>query len=81
MKTYGSSYAPCSAFERAKYNDATVARMLREGAGAEAIIGQLAADKEQYLKRIIELERIAPRKILLPDGRVLIWTCPDELVP
>ena len=55
--------------------------MLKEGAGPEAIIGQLAADKEQYLKRIMELESIAPRKIVLPDGRVMVWQCPLELVP
>jgi hypothetical protein len=55
--------------------------MLRAGEGPEAIIGQLAADKEQYLKRIMELESIAPRKVVLPDGRVMIWQCPLELVP
>lgn len=69
------------AFEWAKYNDAMVAKMLKEGADLESVIAQLAADKEQYLKRIMELESIAPRKIMLPDGRVLAWQCTPELVP
>jgi len=72
---------PCEAFERAKFKDATVARMLAAGCGAEEIIGQLADDKEAYLKEVLKLSTIAPRKVTLPDGRVVVWHCPDHLIP
>jgi hypothetical protein len=70
-----------SAFNHARLNDPTVAVMLEMGKSLEAIIGQLASEKKQYLKRIVELECIAPRKIVLPGGGVMVWRCPDELVP
>lgn len=67
--------------ECARLNDVTVAKMLRQNQTLENIIGQLAAEKELYVKRIMELESIAPRKIVLLDGCVMVWRCPDELVP
>lgn len=70
-----------SEFQYAKLNDPTVYRMVEHGAPLEAIIGQLVRDKEAYLKHIVSLERIAPRKIKLPDGRVLVWTCPEDSIP
>lgn len=78
MKTLLS--LPNPLFEHAKLNDLTVATMLKAGEGPEAIIGQLVADKEQYIKRIMELEGICPRKIVLADGRVVIWQCPINLL-
>lgn len=54
--------------------------MLEMGKPLEAIIGQLYSEKKQYLKRIVELESIAPRKIVLPDGRVMVWRCPDAFI-
>lgn len=70
-----------SAWERAKFTDSTVAKMLEAGAGLESIIAQLVAEKEWGFKRIIALESIAPRKIRLPDGMVMVWHCPDDLIP
>lgn len=73
--------APCSALRRAKLTDVTVYHLLKSGASLEEVIGALVADKERLVKRIMELESIAPRKVLLPDGRVMVWRCPDELIP
>ena len=70
-----------SSFEYARLNDATVAKMLRDRRTLETIIGKLSAEKEVYFKRIIELESIAPRRITLPDGRIMVWRCPDEFIP
>ena len=55
--------------------------MLKMGKPLEDIIGELVAEKGKYLRRIMELESIAPRKIVLPDGRVMVWRCPDAFVP
>lgn len=68
-------------FERAKQCDATVNRMLKCGASLQDIIGVLAAEKERLVGRITELEGIAPKKIALKNGQVMVWHCPDELVP
>lgn len=68
-------------FGYATLNDPTVAAMLKQGDSLEAIIGQLVADKEKYIERLIHLEGIAPRKVSLPDGRVLVWRCPHNLIP
>lgn len=82
--TDGPPFAPLTGsalWERAKHNDATVAKGLKAGEGLETIIGYLAAEKEWMMKRLIALESIAPRKITLPDGRVMVWHCPDDLIP
>ena len=73
--------APCSAFDRVRLTDATVNAMLKHGRSLEETIVALVCEKNRFTKRIIELESIAPRKIVLPDGRIMMWRCPDELVP
>jgi len=59
----------------------TVSRMLRANEPLENIVGVLAREKEAYVKRIMDLESIAPRKVVMPDGKVMLWQCPAELVP
>ena len=70
-----------SAFARVRLTDATVNAMLKHGRSLEEIIVALVCEKNRFTQRIIELESIAPRKIVLPDGHVMVWRCPDELVP
>lgn len=70
----------CSAFALARHNDVTVNAMLRANACHTEIIGVMAKEKAQLLARIMELEAIAPRRITLPDGRVMVWRCPDHLL-
>lgn len=82
MNTPKDSTGGCSALiDWARYNDVTVSRMLRANEPLENIIGVLAREKEEYVKRIMELESIAPRKVVMPDGKVMLWQCPPELVP
>lgn len=64
-----------------QFNDSTVYRMMRDGMSAEAIIVALAKEKHQLMNQVAELKSIAPTKYQLPDGSVVIWRCPDELVP
>lgn len=68
-------------FDRIRLTDATVYKMLASGHSLEEIIVALVSEKEHAMQRIINLEGIAPRKIVLPDGRVAVWHCPDEFVP
>lgn len=69
------------AFEQIRQNDPTVNKMSRHGHGHIEIIVVLAQEKQQLLQKLIELSTIAPRKIKLPNGDVMIWHCPDKFVP
>lgn len=71
----------CSAFDRVRLSDVTVHEMLEHGRSLEETIVALVCEKNRFVQRILELESIAPRKIVMPDGRIMIWRCPDELVP
>lgn len=64
----------------AYHTDLTVNRMTRAGIPSEAIIATLAAEKKAMMDRILELESICPKRIMLPDGRQFIHHCPDHLV-
>lgn len=58
-----------------------VRKVLEMGGTAETCCLVLYEQLRQAQARVIDLELIAPRKVRLPDGRVLIYRCPDELVP
>ena len=68
-------------FAWAQSNDATVNAMLRRNACHTEIIATLALEKADFIKRIVELEMITPRKIRMPDGSVMIYRVPDNLIP
>ena len=72
---------PCSAFAWARYNDATVNAMLCGNACHTEIIAVLAREKADLIKRIVELELIAPKKITMPDGSVMVYRAPAHLLP
>lgn len=38
-------------------------------------------EKERLFGEVSKLSAIAPRKITLPDGKVMVWHCPDHLIP
>lgn len=75
-----SSY-PYKTFEQVRLNDSTVNKGLYMNLPYEEIIVILANQKAMLTEQMLRLESIAPRKFQLADGRVMIWHCPDELVP
>jgi len=58
----------------AEHNDGTVQKMLLAEQPPTNIIYALVKQKNQCIRRIMELEMIAPKKIALPDGSVVITT-------
>lgn len=66
---------------RAYYKDTTVNQLQRRRIVKEKIIAVLVAEKEQLRNRIVELESIAPRRMMLPDGKIVVWHCTDDLIP
>jgi len=61
--------------------DEFVRRMFQSGASFEATLVAIAVERERLVKRILELESIAPRKIQMPNGEVFVWRCPDSMIP
>lgn len=51
------------------------------GGTAEDCCVLLARQNEQLADQLAKLMLIAPRKIILQDGRIEIYRCPDDLVP
>lgn len=67
-------------FRRVFLTDGTVNRMTVCGRPMAEIVCQLADEKADLLKRLCELEMIAPRKIVV-EGKVLIYRAPAHLIP
>jgi hypothetical protein len=61
--------------------DATVKGMIQRGSSLESIVVALVRQKKDLQERLEYFMGIAPFKIVGGDGRVLIWRCPDHLVP
>lgn len=53
---------------------------MRAGLPLEAIVVALANENKRQLDRIVELELLCPRKYKC-GSNVLVWHCPNELVP
>lgn len=72
-------------FEEAICTDATVHKILKRlGSSAssyEDIIAALATEKVQLMDALIKSEAINPRKFVFPDGRVVVWRCPEHMIP
>lgn len=58
-----------------------VDRALLSGGTCEDALCALATAYDKLVDRVMLLEGIAPRKIQLSDGRVMVYQCPIELVP
>lgn len=64
-----------------RQKDPVVQRLLRAGAPLGDIIAVLSDLRAELMKRVMELESIAPKRIKTPDGSVYMWKCPADLVP
>jgi hypothetical protein len=68
-------------FEYIKLTNTIVAQTLDAGGSLEDCIVVLDAKIGLLEARLLTVLAIAPKKYRLPDGRVVVWHCPDELVP
>ena len=71
----------CTTLDDARRISPLVRNLLHSGATAETVICALVNVQTAMSARIMTLEGIAPRGIKMPDGRVMVWRCPDALVP
>lgn len=70
-----------SKFDELRQTNAIVHQTLGAGGSAEDCCVNLANHNDALIKRVMQSEAIAPRKITLDDGRTLIYRAPDNLVP
>jgi hypothetical protein len=70
-----------ASFDEVYHREPIVNCILRNGGSMEDVVVALAGERNAIIKRLEGAESIAPKKIRLPDGKVMIWRCPDELVP
>ena len=70
-----------STFEHLRRHNWTVSAIMRAGGTAEDCAVALSTIIDAQAKRIIDLEMIAPRKIRMDDGRIMVWRCPTHLLP
>lgn len=68
-------------FRKAYCTDPTVRMMVNAGAEDDEIIAKLIEIKMALIEELIKLTAIAPKAIRMPDGKVIVWRCPDHLVP
>lgn len=65
-------------FEVLQLKNPIVASILRYGGTAEDCAVALAGENARLMARIAELESLAPRRVRLPNGNILLWRAPDE---
>jgi len=61
--------------------NALLGTLFRSGATSREMILALVRQNERLASEILHLQNIAPRRYRLPDGKIVMWRCPDELVP
>lgn len=58
-----------------------VRRILQDGGEFEDVICALIQERDLLREKVMELDAIAPKKRLTSDGRIMVWHCPNELIP
>lgn len=58
-----------------------VNNILESGGDTTDCVIELVKQKENFIKEIIKLQGLVPRKIKVPEGKVAIWRCPEEFIP
>jgi hypothetical protein len=64
----------------ARQRNSVVNAVLESGGDTTDCVVHLVKQNEVLLKRILELDGIAPRKMKVGE-QTYIWHCPDDLVP
>lgn len=68
-------------FKELLLKDSLINKMFIRGASEKQMIVALANVIQELSKANMALYQIAPRKIKGPDGTVLVWRCPESMIP
>lgn len=61
-------------------NDPVINQCIKAGLSEKEIIFKLVEIINEQTKRLLELQNISPKKIMV-DGKCLVWRCPSEMIP
>lgn len=65
---------------------ASISRLVKEAGIPEVeamkmMVAALADQKLAMMKRLVVLEGLAPKRVKLPNGNIMRWDAPDDIVP
>ena len=68
-------------FEELTRKNQLVAAVMNSGGTAEDCAVALVEVNDRLKKHLMQLSSITPRRITNPDGTVMVWRCPEDLIP
>jgi len=71
----------CGSIDDAIKNNTIVYRILKHGGSLEDVICALVNQQNTMQKALMGYYMICPRKFKIEDGKIMIWRCPDEMIP
>jgi hypothetical protein len=68
-------------WEALRLESPQVHAILEAGGSAEDCCVKLAQANRRLTEKLMQLMTIAPRRIRMEDGTVMVWHCPDAAIP
>lgn len=75
------AFPSVASFEQVLLREPCIREALRRGLSLEDVIVLLVNQRNLITKKLLDVQSYAPKKMILEDGRVMLWQCPAELVP
>lgn len=72
---------PYTTLREVVLNEPLVGRIKATGGSDEDCVIAMANLVLELRSSLMKLDIIAPRKVVLSDGKVMVWHCPDHLIP
>ena len=71
---------PYSTFEEVKHKQHTVAAIISNGGNLEDCLLQVCNHNLALINKIMDLELIVPKIVILSDGKIMLYRCPEDLL-
>lgn len=68
-------------FAEVRAENAVVHEVLSSGGSLEDCVVVLAGLLEKTRQQVVDLAAYAPTRVKCPDGRIVVWRCPEHLIP
>ena len=67
--------------EQVRASNAVVHEVLSSGGSLEDCVAVLAEMLDKTRQQVVDLAAYAPTRIKCPDGKIVVWRCPEHLIP
>lgn len=68
-------------YEEALQHSAMARMMHDAGHSDREIVAALAQQVQRHVLEIVALKDLVPKRCRFPNGRIMIWRCPEEYIP